>query len=259
MERQRLLIAALSETERHALATAFQGLEEIEVLPPVDDGTDVMRAVLGGRVDILVLEMMLRQMDGLQVLDLLWGLPEERQPLVFLLSPCTDDRLLRPWTNQAVWCFIKPYRPELVVLRVLQMTTGSERARGEGFGSASLLERRITRLLLQIGIPAHQRGYYMLRDAIRIYAQSDNPSALRITLDVYPRLAEIYECHSKVVEHAIRSSIEYAWVHGNIETIHELFGYTVNDLRGKPGNAEFAMLMAEHVRIKPTRGFSRLS
>ena len=258
MEQQRLLLAVPAAPERDALVTAFQGLEEIVLLPPVDDGTEVMRAVLGEKVDVLVLEMMLRHMDGLQVLDLLRELPEERRPLIFLLSSYTDDRLLEPWTSLAVWCFIKPYQPETVVLRVLQATTGSERSRGDRFGSASLLERRITKLLLRIGIPAHQRGYYMLRDAIRIYAQSDDPASLRITLDVYPRLAEIYDCHSKVVEHAIRASIEYAWVHGNIEANHQLFGYTVNDLRGKPGNAEFAMLMAEHVRIKPTRGFHRL-
>lgn len=261
MYRQRLLLAVSAEVEARALENAFHGLEEIELIGTVDDGAAVVQTILDERVDILVMEIMLKQFDGLQVLDSIRKMPAERHPLKFLISPYTDDRLLRPWINQVVYCFIKPYQPETVVLRVLQMATESEqqkRAQPNTCDSASLLERRITKSILSIGIPAHQRGYYMLRDAIRIYAQSDNPSQLRITIDVYPRLAQVYECHSKLVEHAIRSSIEYAWIHGNLEVIHELFGYSVNDVRGKPGNAEFVMLMAEHVRIKPTRGFMEL-
>lgn len=261
MGKQRLLLALASAREQELLSGAFRGLEEIEVLPPAGDGDEVLRLLAQGCVDILVLEIMFRGAHGEPVLEAIQRLPEQRRPLLFLITPYSEDRLLAPWADDVVRCFVKPYLPELLVLRVLQEATQSERPRGLSiaFGSAAILERRITGELLEIGIPAHHRGYYMLRDAIRLYAEADHPAAIRITLDIYPRIAEAYGCHSRVVEHAIRGSIEYAWAHGNLNAIHARFGYTVNAQRGKPGNAEFIACMAEHVRLKPTQSFLRLT
>ena len=52
-------------------------------------------------------------------------------------------------------------------------------------------------------------------------------------------------------ENAMRNAVEYAWTYGNLEEIQHYFGYTVNEKHGKPGNAEFVMLMAEHLREDP--------
>ena len=261
MEKQRLLIASISDRERKALTHAFSGLENIEVAAALDDGSAVVNTICRERIDILIMDPVLKQIDGLRAMELLCRLPDERRPLLFLLAPFSDDRLLKPWQEQAAYCFVKPYCLESVVLRVLQLCAyDAAEAVYAPFHlqNATLLERNITKALLSIGVPAHHRGYHMLRDAIRMYAQSDNPIDLRITLDVYPRLGEIHDCHAKVVEHAIRTSIEYAWVHGDLNAIHAYFGYTVDDTRGKPSNAEFIMRMAEHVRIKPTRGFMKM-
>lgn len=262
MEKQRLLIAGISEKERKTLAHAFLGLENIEVVAALDDGAAVVRTIYRERIDILIMDPMLKQIDGLHAMELLYRLPDERRPLLFLLSPFSDDRLLKPWQELAAYCFIKPYCLESVVLRVLQLCVNDAAPEAAyapfHLQNATLLERNITKALLSIGVPAHHRGYHMMRDAIRMYAQSDNPIDLRITLDVYPRLGEIHDCHAKEVEHAIRTSIEYAWVHGNLNAIHAYFGYTIDDTRGKPSNAEFIMRMAEHVRLKPTRGFMKM-
>lgn len=89
------------------------------------------------------------------------------------------------------------------------------------------------------------QGYYYLREAIRIYAGAQSPYELNITTDVYPRVAEIFNTKPSLVEHAIRNAIEIAWTRGNLETLHDYFGYTVNDYRGKPSNFEFIAMMAE--------------
>lgn len=259
MEKRNLLLAFRSERERAALAEAFSGLEGITLLPPTGDADAVLRLLEQGCVDILVLEMMLDSVQGQPVLAALNALPERRRPLLFLITPYTEDRLLAPWAGDTVRCFIRPYLPELLVLRVLQEGMQNERQRGlsVGFDSVSILERRISCELLGIGVPAHHRGYYMLRDAVRLYAESGQPASIRITRDIYPRIGEAYGCHGRVVEHAIRSSIEYAWSHGDLAAIHERFGYSVNAQRGKPGNAEFIARMAEQVRLRPTQGVSR--
>ena len=116
MEKRNLLLAFRSERERAALAEAFSGLEGITLLPPTGDAATVLRLLEQGRVDILVLEMMLDSAQGQPVLAALNALPERRRPLLFLITPYTEDRLLAPWAGDTVRCFIRPYLPELLVL-----------------------------------------------------------------------------------------------------------------------------------------------
>lgn len=111
-----------------------------------------------------------------------------------------------------------------------------------------ILEAQIAAGIRAIGIPAHLKGYYYLREAIRIYAQAPSPCLLSINGDVYPEVAKIFNTKATLVEHAIRNAIEIAWTRGNIETLHAYFGYTVNDNRGKPSNFEFIAMMAERAR-----------
>lgn len=127
MGKQRLLLALASAREQELLSGAFRGLEEIEVLPPAGDGDEVLRLLAQGCVDILVLEIMFRGAHGEPVLEAIQRLPEQRRPLLFLITPYSEDRLLAPWADDAVRCFVKPYLPELLVLRVLQEATQSER------------------------------------------------------------------------------------------------------------------------------------
>lgn len=84
-----------------------------------------------------------------------------------------------------------------------------------------------------------------------MYASTEMPLKLRITADVYPAIADYYAVTPLVVENAMRNAVEYAWTYGNLEEIQHYFGYTVNEKHGKPGNAEFVMLMAEHLREDP--------
>ena len=51
------------------------------------------------------------------------------------------------------------------------------------------------------------------------------------------------------VERAIRHAIEVAWSRGKMDTIDELFGYTVSVGKGKPTNSEFIALIADKIRL----------
>ena len=108
-----------------------------------------------------------------------------------------------------------------------------------------ILESQIAAGIRAIGVPAHLKGYYYLRDAIRIYAMSESPVDLSITNDIYPTVAKIYNTRPPLVEHAVRNAIEIAWTRGNADTIREYFGYTIHDYKGKPSNLEFVAMMAQ--------------
>jgi len=109
--------------------------------------------------------------------------------------------------------------------------------------------RIITRLLQQLGIPANIRGFYYLREAIYL-TLCDSSMVESITKKMYPAVAEAYNTAPFCVERTIRYAIETAWKRGHLETMEELFGYTVLDKKGKPTNSEFIAMVADQIRLR---------
>lgn len=115
--------------------------------------------------------------------------------------------------------------------------------------SAHSLETEVTNVIHEIGIPAHIKGYQYLRDAI-IMAINDMDILNSITKQLYPSIAKNYNTTPSRVERAIRHAIEVAWSRGKMDTIDKLFGYTINNGKGKPTNSEFIALIADRLRLE---------
>ena len=105
------------------------------------------------------------------------------------------------------------------------------------------LETDVTQMLHEIGIPAHIKGYQYLRDAI-IMSVQDAEILSSVTKILYPTIAKRHQTTSSRVERAIRHAIEVAWSRGKMDTLNELFGYTVNGGQGKTD--EFRICGADH-------------
>ena len=63
-------------------------------------------------------------------------------------------------------------------------------------------------------------------------------------------IAKRYNSTSSRVERAMRHAIEVSWRRGNLDTINEIFGYTVDFDRGKPTNSEYINSIADHLKIR---------
>ena len=111
------------------------------------------------------------------------------------------------------------------------------------------LEGRVTNMLRELGMPAHIKGYHYLRDAIMM-AVNDMDVLNAITKILYPTVAKKYRTTSSRVERAIRHAIEVAWSRGKLDTLDELFGYTVSTGKGKPTNSEFIALIADTIQLE---------
>jgi len=111
------------------------------------------------------------------------------------------------------------------------------------------LEKDVTNMIHEIGVPAHIKGYQYLREAIMMSVE--NVEMLNsITKMLYPTIAKKYQTTSSRVERAIRHAIEVAWSRGKMETLDGLFGYTINTGKGKPTNSEFIALIADKIRLQ---------
>ena len=110
------------------------------------------------------------------------------------------------------------------------------------------LEKDVTDMIHEIGVPAHIKGYQYLREAI-IMSVEDIEMLSSITKVLYPTIAEKYDTTPSRVERAIRHAIEVAWNRGRMETLNSLFGYTISTGKGKPTNSEFIALIADKIRL----------
>ena len=110
------------------------------------------------------------------------------------------------------------------------------------------LEIYTTEVMLDIGVPAHLKGYYYLRDAIMM-TEKDAEVVTSVTKLMYPAIAKRYKTTDQKVERAIRNAIEISWNRGNAQTFAKLFGYSLQDGRPRPTNSEYIARVADKIRL----------
>ena len=110
------------------------------------------------------------------------------------------------------------------------------------------VEVAIKRMLLELGVPTHVKGYSHLICAIRIVAE-DPTVARAITKELYPEVAKRFGDTSPWgVEWAIRHAVELVFERCDFRVIERYFGNTVSPKKGKLTNAEFITRLADVVR-----------
>ena len=111
------------------------------------------------------------------------------------------------------------------------------------------LEKQVTEAILEIGIPAHVKGYHYVRCAIML-AVTDPEAINAVTKIIYPSVAKQFKTSSSRVERAIRHAIEVAWDRGDVDVLNSIFGYSISSSRGKPTNSEFIAMIADRLRLR---------
>ena len=110
------------------------------------------------------------------------------------------------------------------------------------------LERYITEIMLDVGVPAHLKGYHYLRSAILLSGR-DMEVVTSVTKLLYPAIARRFKTTDQKVERAIRNAIEVSWNRGNAETFEKMFGYSAQSGRSRPTNSEYIARIADKIRL----------
>lgn len=109
------------------------------------------------------------------------------------------------------------------------------------------IEKQVSCFMLELGVPAHLRGYYYLREAILLSCE-DKELVESVTKLLYPVIAKRYRTTIQRVERAIRNAIEVSWERGNPEVFDTVFGFSREDGRMRPTNSEYIARIAEKMR-----------
>ena len=151
----------------------------------------------------------------------------------------------------AEYCMLKPLDYQNLSERIQRVITKRKSATVQQNKNPALgndMESQVTKVIHQIGVPAHIKGYQYLRTAI-LMTISDSDVINSVTKILYPSVAKKYQTTSSRVERAIRHAIEVAWDRGDLDTLNSYFGYTIQGSRGKPTNSEFIAMIADNLRL----------
>ena len=109
-------------------------------------------------------------------------------------------------------------------------------------------EQYITEIMLNLGVPAHLRGYRYLREAV-LMSVRDMELVGSVTKLLYPEVARKFRVSDQKVERGIRNAIEVSWERGNAELFDEIFGYSAQEGKNRPTNSEYIARLADKVRL----------
>lgn len=234
MQFHNVILADPATDTRQALAAAINQTPNLTVVGQTHDGQELLRVCGQIRCDVVVMDLILSTLDGLEVLDRLRALPVK--PVVLVLSGFAANRVAElSVSHGADYLMLKPCQPEAVVRRIQQI---SRRAPGPDAIAAGILNN--------LGIPSKSRGCQYLRDAV-VMASRDRGVLDGITKILYPRIAKKHHTSACGVERSIRHAIEIAWERSDPQALAQYFGPCAH--RKRPTNSEFIAVLSDRLRI----------
>lgn len=261
MESLNVAIADDNERILQLLGEILGNDDEINVVGKAKNGEEAFDIIKKEQPDVMLLDIIMPKIDGLTVMEKVnKDASIKKHPTFIVMSAIGQEAITDDAFNLgASYYIMKPFDNEMVLNRIkhIKRTMGRkihDTRKINAYESKNEyiernLESDVTNIIHEIGIPAHIKGYQFLRDAI-IMSVNDMEMLNSITKILYPTIAKKHQTTSSRVERAIRHAIEVAWSRGRIDTIDELFGYTINTGKGKPTNSEFIALIADKIRLE---------
>lgn len=223
-----------------------------EIAGDVSDGEAALECIRRTRPDIVISELWMAKLDGIGLMREVKKIDNIKIPKFIIITGLNNIEMAREATDAgALYCMLKPIDFGYLESKLMSICNGFEEHQSPSLptsDSSEDLETQVTKIIHQIGVPAHIKGYQYLRTAI-IMTVSDSDIINSVTKVLYPSVAKKYSTTSSRVERAIRHAIEVAWDRGDLDVLNSIFGYTVQNSRGKPTNSEFIALIADNLRL----------
>ena len=250
METKTRILIADSNLDFCSLLTDLVAAEkDMEVVAAADNGLDALALIAELKPDVVLLDLVLTKLDGLEVLR---RLPESGvKPHVIILSGFVNNKVVADCSALGADYFMpKPCDTPVLLSRIRQLAcTEKSAVPSSGFECAAVAQQQNRENMNLEAVVTHIKGYQYLREAI-ILTINDMDMINAVTKVLYPEVAKKFGTTPSRVERAIRHAIEVAWDRGDIEVLQKFFGYTVSNIKGKPTNSEFIAMIADCLSLR---------
>lgn len=212
---------------------AIDGQEGLDILEK--NATDI---------DVILLDLVMPKKDGIYFLEELKKIGIYKD--IIVMTSFNSDNIIRRISDFGIkYYMLKPFEIKDLESRIRGL---DEMSIGNSIESKDL-KISLTKLLHELGMPSHIKGYEYIREGIMLLY--NDPSIIGgITKELYPEIAEKYNTSVSRVERAIRHAIEVSWNRGNLDLMEEVFGHSVDYDKAKPTNSEFIVTVADKLKLE---------
>lgn len=260
-EKCRVLIVDDDKEYADILCKSLNEGGRVSVVGCAYDGLEALSMIKITNPDVVVLDMVMPNLDGMGVLERMRYQSPNSQPVFIVVSAILNEKLAAHATKLgAEYFMLKPVDFEALTDRIEMFAKEPDVSSIPELKPSSAMrvvpknvkpdiETLVTGIIHEIGIPAHIKGYQYLRHAI-IMVVNDMDIINSITKELYPTVASDFSTTPSRVERAIRHAIEVAWDRGDTDVLNSFFGYTIANSKGKPTNSEFIAMIADKLRLQ---------
>lgn len=225
----KLLIADCSEDYRLALSAALSGQYQVLCCR---SGTEALAMLYQEQPDILVIDLMLPELDGLTVLERAHA--DNIRPMILAATPIFSSYVFNSAQRLGIEYLVrKPCDIQAIAARIRDLSLRLKTQKPKIDSVAY-----VTDLLLDLNISTKHNGFSYLREAILLMAKDPAQSVTKV---LYPEVARICNCHKENVERSIRTALDKAWEKRNAEKWQKYFPHA----QQRPSNAVFISRLAE--------------
>lgn len=215
----------------------------MELCGVASDGEAVMDLVEKCMPDVLLMNMVMPKVDGLDALGRIKEMRLQRMPAVAMMVVRGFESYGQMAVNLGAWTYlVKP-----VSVSTLQALFDAFHPQFRLKSGVDI--HKIEEMLSELGVPRRLLGYQYLTQAVAL-VMTDSGLLKRLTLSLYPMVADQFATTSLRVERSIRHAIEVAWIEGSVDKQYAYFGNTIDERRGKPTSGEFIARVAERLRLE---------
>lgn len=242
------------------------GSGKYNVISVRDNGVDTLDDIIKLKPDLVVIDLMLSEIDGIGVIEKCRELIEPDKIPAFIALTMLENRELMECIRRLKvdYCMMKPFQAGILAERISQMIRirsvnndiqKNEKAlHGRSKRMCSMcgtndVRRQISFLVRNLGVPAHIKGCRYMKYAI-LMAIEDCNRINYITKLLYPEIAKKCKTTTSSVERAIRHAIDIVWTKGNQELLKEIFGTFVMEGQERPTNSQFIAAVADWMRLE---------
>ena len=232
----------------------FEDNPRIDIVGSAYNGDEGLKIIKEGKLeyDLIVLDLIMPKKDGMAVLR---DLKENNinRNIIVATSYNAPDTIRKVSEYGVTYYILKPFDlPDLEDKILDTFTTSSKKSINI---LSNNLQISISKMLHELGMPSHIKGYQYIREAISMVY--DNPDIVGgITKELYPELATKFDTTVSRVERAIRHAIEVSWNRGDWDLMEEIFGHSVDIDKAKPTNSEFIVTVADKLRLEYVKQYA---
>ena len=248
MEKIKVLMIDDNQSLVDMVKEYFDNHNRIEVVLSCKDGEEGLETIINksSEYDIILLDLVMPKKDGLYVLEELNKRGLEKN--IIVETSYNEPKVIRKVSEYGVnYYILKPFDLTDLENHILEIFNDMTNKSINLYHSN--LQISITKMLHELGMPSHIKGYQYIREGISMIY--NDPSLIGgITKELYPELASKFGTTVSRVERAIRHAIEVSWNRGNWDYMEELFGHSVDIDKAKPTNSEFIVTVADKLRLE---------